>query len=276
MKKNKAKKITSEITGLLCSMIVLIPLLLIMLNSFKNTKAANQLSLSLDGVSFSQILQNYSDVFTTTKLYVAYFNSVLVTGLSIFFIVLLSSMMSFIIERRRGKISEAVNYLLVAGMMLPASIICQYYMIKTLGLNGTIPGAVLVFVVGSLPLSVFLYTGFYKSIPRELDESGIVDGCGPYRLFFSIIFPLLKPASVTVSIITGMSIWNNFSVSIFLLNSPKNYTVVTTIYSFLGSHTSDWNLLFADIILISLPIIIMYLLLQNFIVDGMTAGAVKG
>lgn len=185
-------------------------------------------------------------------------------------------MMAFIIERRKGKISEAVNYLLIAGMMLPASIVCQYYIIKALHLNGTIPGAMLVFVAISMSLSVFIYTGAYKSIPRELDESGIIDGCGPYRLFFSIILPLLKPATVTVVIIVGMSIWNNFSVSIFMLNTPKTYTVVTTIYSFLGSHSSDWNLLFADITLISLPIIVMYLFLQKYIVAGMTAGAVKG
>jgi len=276
MTRNKSMKFMVQIIGLLCSLMVLIPLLIIIVNSFKNSKEANKLGLGIAGISISQIVENYTEVVKATKLGVAYFNSILVTGLSVIVIVILTSMMAFIIERRKGKISEAINYLLIAGMMLPASIVCQYYIIKTLGLSGTIPGAMLVFVAGGLSLNVFIYTGYYKTIPRELDESGIVDGCGPYRLFFSIIFPLLKPATVTVSIITGMSIWNNFSVSIFMLNTPKTFTVVTTIYSFLGSHSSDWNLLFADITLISLPIIIMYLLLQKFIVAGMTAGAVKG
>lgn len=275
MIKNKAKNIIIEVIGLMSSLIILIPLLTIIFNSFKSTKEANKLALSLYGVSMHQIVENYIKVFKITNLHIAFLNSILVTFFSVFLIIIVTSMMSFVIQRRKDFLSEAVNYLLVSGMMLPASIVCQFYIIKSLRLNGSIIGAILVFAAVNLSLATFIYTGFYKSIPRDIDESAVLDGCGPFRLFFRIIFPLLKPATATIVIITSMSIWNNFSVSIFFLNSPKRYTAVTTMFSFFGAHSSDWNLLFADITLLSIPIVILYLALQKYIIAGMTSGSVK-
>ncbi len=122
----------------------------------------------------------------------------------------------------------------------------------------------------------FPYTGFYKSIPRDIDESALLDGCSILRLLFSIVFPLVKPVTVTVIIISFMSVWNDFSIAIYFLNSPKKYTMVLTAYNYFGVHSADWNLVFGDIVLVSLPVVILYFALQKYIVAGMTAGAVKG
>ncbi|MNN66497.1 Inner membrane ABC transporter permease protein YcjP [compost metagenome] len=123
---------------------------------------------------------------------------------------------------------------------------------------------------------VMLYTGFFKSIPRDIDESAVIDGAGPLTLFFKIIFPLLKPVTVTLIIITFMNVWNDFGITIYFLNSPSNYTITLTIYNFLGTYSSQWNLIFANIVVVSVPVVLLYLLLQNYIIDGMTAGSVKG
>lgn len=274
--KKDTRRIIFNLVGVVLSFLILIPLLLIILTSFKNSEEANKVNLSLAEISFNQIKDNYVKVVETTNLQVGYFNSIVVTLFSVVVVVIISSMMAFVIQRRKDKITETINLLLISGMMLPASIVCQYFIIRKIGLTGNVFGASLIYIVGALSMAIFLYTGYFKSIPRDLDESALLDGCGPYRLFFQIILPLLRPATVTVTIITAMSIWNDFNVAIFLLNTPKTFTIVTTTFSFMGAHSSDWNLLFADIVLISLPVVILYLSLQKYIVSGMTAGAVKG
>jgi raffinose/stachyose/melibiose transport system permease protein len=109
-----------------------------------------------------------------------------------------------------------------------------------------------------------------------LDESAVIDGCGPYRLFFNIIFPLLKPVTVTVIIIDFMSVWNDFGTSIYFLNRPERYTMVMSTFYFFGARSADWNLVFADVVLTSLPVIILYVLLQKYIISGMVSGSIKG
>lgn len=123
---------------------------------------------------------------------------------------------------------------------------------------------------------VFLYSGFLSSVPKDLDESAIIDGAGPLRMFFQIIFPLLKPVTVTVIIVSFMSVWNDFGISIYFLNSSENYTISLTIYNFFGIHNSDWQLIFANVVATSIPVVALYLFLQRYIISGMTSGSVKG
>ena len=136
--------------------------------------------------------------------------------------------------------------------------------------------AALVLCAANIPMGVFLYMGYYKSIPREIDESAMLDGCGCIRMFAAVIFPLLKPITVTLFIITFMAIWNDFGTTIYFLNSSSNFTLTLTVYNFFGVHSADWNLVFANVIAVSAPVVLVYFLAQKQIISGMTAGAVKG
>jgi raffinose/stachyose/melibiose transport system permease protein len=121
-----------------------------------------------------------------------------------------------------------------------------------------------------------MYIGFLKSIPSSIDEAAIVDGCNSLQLFFKVIFPLLKPMTITLFILNFMNIWNDFGTTIYFLNSSENYTLTLTIYNYFSTHSSDWNLVFADVVAVSLPVIIIYFSAQKHIMSGMTSGAVKG
>lgn len=160
--------------------------------------------------------------------------------------------------------------LFIPGQIIPTYFICYYMHVRTFLAAG------LVLIASNLSMGVFLYTGYFKSIPRELDESAMLDGCNGLQLFFHIIFPLLKPITVTLFIITFMGIWNDFGTTIYFLNSSRNFTLTLTIYNFFGVHSSDWNLVFANVIAVSLPVIIVYFMAQKQIMSGMTSGAVKG
>lgn len=270
------KKSIPEVVGLAASLIILIPLYMLVINSFKDFAGSNSMDLSFPSTGLKQIADNYASVFKESRLFTAYKNSAIVTSVSVFLTIMLSSMAGFVLQRRKQKLVSAINFLVLAGMTLPGAIVPTFFILKTIGLAQTYLGVCLVYTAGAFPLAVFLFTGFYKSIPVELDESAIIDGCGPLRLFFQIVFPLIKPVTVTVLIITFMGIWNDFIISLFLLNTPNRFTVVLTTFSFYGQKHSDWNLLFADIILISAPVVILYITLQRHIVSGMVSGAVKG
>ena len=274
--KKKWKPIAAELVALLVSAIFVVPIWMIFVNSLKDSKYANQLSLSLAGVNLKQAAQNYAEVFRVSGLTTAYLNSTIITVLSVALIVLTASMAAFIIQRRKQKWVGRVNSLIILGMTMPGFTVPTYFLLKSLGLLHTYLGICLVYTASFFPLAVFIFTGYFRSIPDELDESALLDGCTPMQMYWKIILPLIKPVMVTVIIIAGMSIWNEFGTALFLLNSPKRYTVSLTIYSFCSQKKSDWNLLFANITLISLPIIAIYCFLQKYIVSGMTAGAVKG
>jgi len=269
-------KIAWEVVAVLLSLIILVPLYMLIVNSFKDYAGANRLGLTLSHISFSSIYSNYKEVILHSGIISAYKNSAIITLSAVALNVFFGAVTGFIIQRRKSKLTETVNLIIISGLSMPFCAPTTFFLIKYLGLSHTYSGIILVFVALSFPFSVFLFTGYFKSIPATLDESAIMDGCGPMRLFFQIIFPLIIPVTITVIIISFMGIWNDFGVAIFLLNSPGRYTVVLTTFNYFSQKHSDWNLLFADIVLISLPVIILYLFLQKYIVSGLTSGAVKG
>ena len=272
----KVKKTIVEAAVVLCSMVIIIPLWMILVNSFKDPKGANQLGLSFANAGLKQAIDNYAQVFEVSGLVTAYKNSLIITSASVVMIVVVSGMTAFIIQRRKQRWVGVVNGFIILGMTMPGFIVPTYFLLRNMNLLHSYLGICLVYTACFFPLAVFIFTGFYRSIPEELDESAVIDGCGPLRLYFKIILPLIKPVTATVIIIAAMSIWNEFSTALFVLNSPKRYTVSLTIYAFCSQRKSDWNLLFADITLISAPIIVLYCFLQKYIVSGLTAGAVKG
>lgn len=275
----KLKRYITEVAGFAVSLIVLVPFILIIINSMKPHGEANKLQINFNGISFAQIIDNYSTVIEEANLISSLLNSLIVTVFSVLAIVLCSSLAAYIVVRRRTKAMRILNNLIIAGLTLPVAMIPTYYLLNKIGLssgNGSYLGSVLVYSATNFAFAYFLYVGFIKGVAPEIDEAAIVDGVSPSGLFFRIIMPLLKPITVTVIISESMTVWNDFAVALYLLNGPGRTTAVLTTYLFMGQKASYWNYLFADVVLVSIPIIILYFVLQKYIVEGLTAGAIKG
>ena len=268
-----------EIVGFIISLIVIIPFLLILINSMKDKKEANRLQFSFHGATFRQMIDNYKTVFEEANMLQSFANSLAVTLLSVLVIVLCSSLAAYVTVRRKTAGIRFMDNFIIAGLTLPMAMIPTYYMLSKMGMThgmGSMAGAVVVYTAGNFAFAYFLYRGFIKGISPEIDEAAIVEGASPLVLFFRIIMPLLKPITATVIISEAMTVWNDFTVALYLLNSPGKSTAVLTTYLYSGQRSSDWNLLFADVVMVSLPIVILFFVLQKYIVSGLSAGAVKG
>lgn len=279
MNKKKIKQVVFEIMGVLISFLVLIPFLMVFLNSMKSKRQANLLQLSLTGISWEQFLENYGTVIREARLVSSFLNSAVVTFLGAALVLSCASMAAFVVVRRKTRAMKAVNNFIVMGLTLPLAMVPVYFMLSKVHMTtgtGAVAGAILIYAASIFPFIFFIYTGFIKGISSEIDEAAIIDGASPLLMYFGIIFPLLKPVTITALMHCVMSIWNDFGISLYLLNSAKRATAVLTTYLFMGQKASDWQLLFADVVLVSMPIVILYLFMQKYIVAGLADGAVKG
>ncbi len=255
------------------SLLILVPFYLIFINSLKSPAEASEL-----GLAFPSKLEwsNYSKMFEVADLPLAFTNSIVLTFSSVAIILISAAMAAFVIQRRKDGWSAALNVLVILGLVVPPAIVPLYKVLSFFHLNGTILGVVLINVATRSPLSVFLANQFLKSISKEIDEAAIIDGCGKYKLFFRIVLPLMGPIMVTLFIFNSTFVWNDFMYVLYFLSSGKQMTLPLTMYLFTGQFGSMWNLVFANILIISAPLLIIYFFAQRFIIAGMTAGAIKG
>ncbi len=255
------------------SLVILLPLLLVVVNSFKSSAEADAMNLLMPK-SFR--FENFKTVLTTGSVFRSLMNSALITGAAVFLSVILGSMAAFVFNRRRSSLNRTVYNYFLLGLVIPVQIITLIEILKYFHMMNSYQGIILVYVAIFTPLTIFLTYGAVSSIPRELDEAAIVDGCGALRLFFKILFPLLTPVIITSCITQFMFIWNDFQYPLYLLSDTKKWTLVLGIYGFIGQYSSDWNLVCAHILMSSLPVVIIYLSGQKYIISGMVSGAVKG
>ena len=169
-----------------------------------------------------------------------------------------------------------VRGLVLAGLIIPPAVVPTIWVMQGLGLFKTLPGLILIEVAFGLSFTVLTMRAFISSIPREIDEAAIVDGAGPLRLFFQVIFPLLKSVIVTIVVVQSIFVFNDFQNPLYFLPGSQNATVQLTLFNFQSQYNTSYNLLFANILVITIPMLVMYLFFQRPIVAGMTAGAVKG
>lgn len=274
--KRKLLKAAVEAFAVLVTVVAfLIPFSYIIVTSLKTPGEASQMSLALPAKAL--FLENYGEVLRAQNGMVlrAFFNSTLITALSIVGIIAVCSMAGYVLERRTSKASGLISFLVLAGLMIPPSVVTTIWVLKGVGLYKSIPGIVLIEIALSFPFSAMLYRGFMVSIPKELDEAALIDGCDGLGLFAKIIFPLLKPVTATVIVLSAVGIFNDFTNPLYFLPGAKNATVQLTLYNFMGMYLTKWNLLFADVVLISLPPLGLFIFFNRQIVAGMTAGAVK-
>ncbi|ACQ81857.1 binding-protein-dependent transport systems inner membrane component [Beutenbergia cavernae DSM 12333] len=206
----------------------------------------------------------------------AFINSTVLTVATVVVVVVLAAMLGYVLARRHpSRVRSAISAIILAGLIVPAAIVPTVWLLQAIGLYRTIPGLTLVLVAYGLPFCTVLYRAFVSTIPRELDEAAMIDGAGPARLFFSVIFPLLRSITITVVIIQSVSVFNDFLHPLYYLPGNENVTVQLTLYNFQSQFNTQWNLLFMNILLITVPPLVMFILFSRRIVSGMTSGALK-
>lgn len=267
------KKIGVNMLAWILSIIMLTPLVLILVNSLKTSQAAQEMSLRLPETIE---LANYVTVIERGKLGITFINSMTYSIFSVLLCTLTSAMAAFVLSRNRNKTNKIIYFLIVLGMAMPINFIALMKVMQTLAIINKRIGIILLYAAIQTPFNVFLIYSFVSKIPRDIDEAAIIDGCSPLQLFFSIIIPLIKPVLVTVMVLTFLNTWNEYILPLYFLGSSDKWPMTLAVYNFFGMFFRDWNLVCADIVLTSLPVVIVYLLGQKYIVSGMTAGAVKG
>ena len=206
----------------------------------------------------------------------AFINSIILTVASVTLLVIFGAMVGFVLQRRPSRWTPVVNFLVLAGLIIPPAVVPTIWVLQGLDLFKTLHGLILIEVAYGLSFTVLLFRAFVATIPRELDEAAIMDGAGPLRLFFQVILPLLRPVVVTVIVVQSVAIFNDFTNPLYYLPGKENVTVQLTLYNFQSQFSTSYNLLFMNILLITIPPLIVFLFFNRQIVAGMTAGAVKG
>jgi len=274
--KNFRKYLSGILAILVSGVIFLVPFAFIILMAIKDKKEASLRSFSLPATT--HVWDNFVTVIETRNymLVTAFINSCILTIVSVTILVIFGAMVGFVLQRQPSKWTRLVNYLVLAGLIIPPAVVPTIWVMQGLGLFKTMTGMILIEVAYGLSFTVLLFRQFVATIPREIDEAAIMDGAGPLRLFFQIILPLLKQVVITVIVVQSVAIFNDFTNPLYYLPGNKNVTVQLTLYNFQSQFNTSYNLLFMNILLITIPPLIIFLFFNRQIVAGLTAGAVKG
>ncbi|MNZ82034.1 L-arabinose transport system permease protein AraQ [compost metagenome] len=253
-----------------------VPLYFVIVNALKSPQEAALMNMKWP--ESIHIWDNIVEVIQARDymLFTAFYNSTLITVLSIVILVVISAMAGFVMQRRTDKATPFISFFVFAGLIIPPAIVPTIWVLQELALFKTLAGIIAVEVALGFPFCLILFRGFMVGIPREIDEAAVMDGYNKWRLFFGIILPLLKPVTATVVITQSVFIFNDFTNPLYFFPGAKNATVQLTLYNFTSQFVSQWNLLFTNILLITIPLLVLFLIFNQKIVAGMTAGSVKG
>jgi raffinose/stachyose/melibiose transport system permease protein len=273
----KTRKYFEGIIGLVvCFFIFVLPFIFIALMAVKSKQEAALMQFTLPAKIL--LWDNLIEVIKARDymLLTAYVNSIIITVASVTLLVLFGAMIGYVLQRRPSRTSNIIYSFTLAGLMIPPAVVPTIWVLQSLGLFKTISGMVLIQVAYGLAFSVLLYRAFIASIPRELDEAAIIDGAKPLQIFFKVILPLLKPVTLTNVVVQSVGIFNDFTNPLYYLPGKQNVTVQLTLYNFISQFSSQFNLLFMNILLITIPPLLVFVFFNRQIVAGMAAGGVKG
>lgn len=263
-----------EIVMLVICCIVVLPFYYLFVSVFKTTREMGLNPLGLPG---SLYLENFKDAWEQIRFWQAFGNTLLITFSTLIIVVLFGSMAAYAVARRKSKFYRLVMLYFLLGFMVPfqTTMIPLYQQMQFFGLINKLYGLIIL-STGSCVFAFFLYQGFIKTVPYELEESAVIDGAKPFRVFFQITFPLLKPITVTMAIFHVMSNWNDFMTPFLFLHSRENTTLMLEMYRGVGEFTNNWPLMMSIMVLIISPLVLFYIFAQRFIIEGLASGAVKG
>lgn len=223
-------------------------------------------------------LENFVYLFQKTRFAEALLNSAFLTVTAEALIIFIIPMAAYGIERCKSRLTNVLYLLFLVGMMVPFQVfmIPLFRELKLLGLFGNHAGPLVVYLSGACSFGILLFVSFLKGVPKEIEESATIDGAGPFRTFWVIVFPLLAPCTASLVVLNGMGIWNDFLMPLLVLPSDRAKTVNVEIYSFVGEFASRWDVVFAGVVVAMLPVLVIFLLLQRYFIKGISAGASKG
>lgn len=273
----RARDIVGGVIAVLVSIVVfLVPFAFIVINALKDVRESSDRSFALP--TTWHLWDNLVEVLSTRDymLVTAFINSTILTVGSVTLLVLFGAMVGFVLQRRPSRWTNIINFFVLAGLIIPPAVVPTIWVLQGLGLFKTLQGMILIEVAYGLSFSVLLLRAFIATVPRELDEAAIIDGAGPLRLFFTIVMPLLRPVVVTLIVTQSVAIFNDFTNPLYYLPGNKNVTLQLTLFNFQSQFNTSYNLLFMNILLITIPPLIVYIFFNRQIVAGLTSGAIKG
>ena len=276
--KKKVSLVLKMIVLLACFIIYMFPFVMVVINSFKTKRDIIKEPLALIGTNGASVT-NYLQAFTKMNFPRTFMNSLCITGISVLLIIIVSSMCAYIFVRTDYKLNKIFFSLMIASMVIPFQVI-MIPLVSIYGgqlhlLNHRLT-LILMHVGFSTAMSVFMYHGCIKSsIPLSLEEAARLDGCSRHQTFFRVVLPLLKPTTATLVILYAMALWNDFLLPSLILTKKELYTLPIATQMFYGTYSSDLGLIMASLIMVVIPVIILYLFLQKYIIAGVVAGAVK-
>lgn len=275
MKKRSAISAGVYVFLILCALFTLAPLVLALINSFKTNGEilTNVISLPKQ-ITFENYVRSFDKMHYLRSLG----NTVFLAGGSVALIILFSALAGWKLCRTKTKLSRFLLSLFIFSMLIPFSsiMIPLYKVVLVLDIKNSLFGLCFVYAGLGVSMAIFLYHGFVKGIPKELEEAAAIDGCTPLQTFFQIVFPMLKPVTATICITNVLWIWNDFLLPLIILSDNKKYTLLLSTNTLFGQYSSDWSAILSALVIAALPVIVFYALLQKQILRGITDGAMKG
>lgn len=264
------------VTLLVFGIVFVVPFYFIALQAVKNRQESSLLNFAWP--TQTQFVQNLIDVVQARdyQLLLAYFNSTVITVFSVTGLVIFAAMVGYVLQRRPSGWNKWINFAVLSGLMIPPAVVPTIWLLQQIGLFKTIHGMILIQIAYNLSFSILLYRAFIATVPKDLDEAARIDGARPLQLFFRVILPLLKPVTVTNIVVQSIAIFNDFTNPLYYLPGKDNVTVQLTLYNFQSQFATQYHLLFMNILLVTIPPLIVFIFFNKQIVEGMTAGAVKG
>lgn len=273
--KKRTEKGIIALLSILVLVLFLFPFYIALVQSFKTP-----LETAYNALALPQALNfdNFKEAIKKINFFSSLKNSFFVTVCGVLLIVVCSAMSGYAIARNHGIYFKALDKVFLSSIMIPFQVIMipAYKLLKSLNLLNNLWGEIIMLVGMSIAYSSFLYVGFVKSVPIELEEAAYIDGCGRFRTFWEIVFPLLKPITATTAALHAMWLWNDFNVSLIVLQKDAVRTLTIKQFYFFSEYASDYNMAFAAALMGMIPILLAFLFLQKYLVSGITNGAVKG
>jgi raffinose/stachyose/melibiose transport system permease protein len=275
----KLKNVIRHAVLIITSAVFLVPVYIALVNAFKPEKdiLQNPLGMPIKDLTLENLISyGFSPYFNVLE---GYWTTAVIISFSIFFILLFTSMLAYIMVRsQKARLSKFFYIMLLGGLIIPpqAILLSIVQILKEMGIMFTWQGLILRNIGWYIPFASFVYLGYIKTVSREMDDSAYIDGAGPARIFFKIIYPLIKPATASVIIFCFLWIWNDFLNPQIILGPGHGYTVTTGIYRAIGQYNTAWDQIFTLVLWASIPVLIMYAVMQKKFISGLTAGSLKG
>ena len=254
--------------------IATVPLLIMLLNSLRKNR---ELATEPLGLPLQPDFTSYQRAWIEASFSTYFVNSIIVTVSSVLIATAVSLLAAYALARAKGRIMSIVEAIFISGLMMPVflMIVPIFYLLDSFGLISSRLGLVMVYAAVSIPFSVFVLTTFFRQLPGELEEAARLDGAGPFRMFWSVMAPLVRPAIATVVVFRFVPIWNDFFYPLILIRNRENYTLPVGLTTFFGEYQTDWSTLFAGLVIATLPLILLFLVATRQIIAGLTSGMGK-